>query len=328
MENYYRHINTPNLGKRLNSSRFIRFILLIFVTISLILNLSYANISAQPVISSEIIKLQTVFENEKAKVDFTDSGITGTVKINAVERFGGRIKVMITKNKETGATYTYDLKNDTTAELYPLQMGNGEYEIKVWFQIEDIKYGLGFKCTYSVNMSDANTPFLNPNQYVNYSEHSKTTRIAAELTEDFKYDLDKVEAIYKFVINSLEYDTDKAKAALNGQLATGYLPSVDAVIDSGKGICFDYAAVFAAMLRSQNIPAKLVVGYVKPDNTYHAWNEIYIRDHNKPVIINNMNFGGDKFEIVDPTFDSGSKSGAEVLQLIQDSANYTKIHEY
>jgi hypothetical protein len=82
------------------------------------------------------------------------------------------------------------------------------------------------------------------------------------------------------------------------------------------------------MLRSQNIPTKLVIGYVKPNNTYHAWNEIYIKDQDGPFTINNMKFNGKKFERVDPTFDSSSKSSKKVMQFIGDGTNYTKLYEY
>ena len=144
---------------------------------------------------------------------------------------------------------------------------------------------------------------------------------AAELTKDCKTDIEKVEEIYKFVIKSLTYDVDKANT-----VKSGYLPSVDAIVDLGKGICFDYAAVFAAMLRSQGIPAKLVTGFVKPDNAYHAWNEFYLKDKGW-FKINDMKFDGKKFERVDTTFESNSKS-KKTLQFIGDGSNYSKFLEY
>ncbi|MCI9382900.1 MAG: transglutaminase domain-containing protein, partial [Lachnospiraceae bacterium] len=55
-----------------------------------------------------------------------------------------------------------------------------------------------------------------------------------------------------------------------------YLPDVDATLQERKGICFDYSALFAAMLRAQDIPVRLAIGYVQPDNIYHAWNQVYL----------------------------------------------------
>ena len=49
------------------------------------------------------------------------------------------------------------------------------------------------------------------------------------------------------------------------------MPYPDETLQSGKGICFDYASLGAAMLRSQGIPAKIVTGTVSPQGIYHAW---------------------------------------------------------
>jgi len=253
-----------NLKTKNKVSKFLlKFLLPVFLTVIL-----FFSIPSVFAVSSENKKdreSENIFANDKIKIDFTDSDSTGTVKVNTVSKTDKRIKVTISKNEENSATYTYDLKNDTTAEIYPLQMGNGEYIVKVWLQVVESKYSLGLTGRYTVSLSDVHAPFLNPNQYVNYSEDSKIAKKAAELTKNCKTDLEKVEEIYKFVIANLEYDTHKANT-----VQSGYLPSVDAIVDLGKGICFDYAAVFAAMLRSVNIPAKLVTGYVKPDDAYHA----------------------------------------------------------
>ena len=57
-------------------------------------------------------------------------------------------------------------------------------------------------------------------------------------------------------------------------MQSGYLPDLDQVLEKKMGICFDYASLTAALLRVQGIAVKLVIGYA--DNTYHAWNEVYL----------------------------------------------------
>ncbi|MFC0215350.1 transglutaminase-like domain-containing protein [Paenibacillus chartarius] len=44
-------------------------------------------------------------------------------------------------------------------------------------------------------------------------------------------------------------------------METGFVPNLDQVFDDSKGICYDYAATFAAMARSAGIPTRLVMGY-------------------------------------------------------------------
>ncbi|MCQ2911840.1 MAG: transglutaminase domain-containing protein, partial [Clostridia bacterium] len=45
-----------------------------------------------------------------------------------------------------------------------------------------------------------------------------------------------------------------------------------------------YSAIFAGMLRSLDIPTKMVKGYNKADlNTYHAWNQVLVNGEWKTV---------------------------------------------
>ena len=55
---------------------------------------------------------------------------------------------------------------------------------------------------------------------------------------------------------------------------SGYVPDLDAMLEKKMGICFDFAALMGALLRSQGIPTQMVMGYA--DITYHAWNNILI----------------------------------------------------
>jgi hypothetical protein len=48
-----------------------------------------------------------------------------------------KLKVIIEKN---GEQVTYDLRNDGTAESFPLQMGNGSYKISILENVVDKKY--------------------------------------------------------------------------------------------------------------------------------------------------------------------------------------------
>ena len=87
--------------------------------------------------------------------------------------------------------------------------------------------------------------------------------------KDCYSDLDVVTQIYNFVIKNISYDKKKAE-----NVPYGYTPDPDETLDTGKGICFDYAALMSAMLRSQRIPTKLEVGY--SGDVYHAWISCYV----------------------------------------------------
>ncbi|MBR5313770.1 MAG: transglutaminase domain-containing protein [Clostridia bacterium] len=55
-----------------------------------------------------------------------------------------------------------------------------------------------------------------------------------------------------------------------------YVPNTTSILESKKGICYDYAALFAALCRSQNIPCSIEKGYYY--GGYHAWNKVYLND--------------------------------------------------
>ena len=124
-----------------------------------------------------------------------------------------------------------------------------------------------------VNLSSETAPYLVPNVFVNYNESSAVVAKARELAQGAANQGDVVRNIYQWVVDNITYDHDKAAQLAS---ATGYVPDPDATLAAGTGICFDYASLGAAMLRSLGIPCQVITGYVSPDDVYHAWNMVYI----------------------------------------------------
>jgi len=172
-----------------------------------------------------------------------------------------------------GDTMTYDLNSDGGYEVYPLQLGSGKYKVQVFSQVSGSKYSPVSSLSFKAEIADETLPYLYPNQYVNYSKSTLAVQKAAELCAGLDGEREKFDVCYRYVVTHVVYDYIRAIAAGSGQL-DGYLPDVDDVYTNNKGICFDFAAILAAMLRSQGVPTKLVIGYA--DQTYHAWNEVYL----------------------------------------------------
>lgn len=179
-----------------------------------------------------------------------------------------RLKVQITLNEET---YTYDLNQEQEYEVYPLQMGNGTYGVQVFQQVEGTSYSPVYYTEVEVEMPDTDRVFLYPSQYVWYTNDKNAVKLSYDLCAELDSDKEKAECLYDYIVNLLTYDYEKAAT-----VEKGYLPDVDATLQERKGICFDYSALFAAMLRAQDIPVRLAIGYVQPDNIYHAWNQVYL----------------------------------------------------
>ena len=161
-------------------------------------------------------------------------------------------------------------------------------------------------------IADAFSPFLYPNQYVNFTADSKVVAKGQELAEGASSDLEVITRIYDYITQNITYDYDKASDP-----PTGYTSDVDAILASGTGICLDYAAVMASMLRSQRIPTRLEVGYAQ--DAYHAWISVYTADTGWLNGI--IEFDGNVWTLVDPTF--GANTDDKTLKkFIGDGSNY------
>ena len=234
--------------------------------------------------------------------------------------YGGsadKVKVQITGG---GSTYTYNLNTAGRKEVFPLTMGDGSYTVAVYERVTGNQYALAYSKQISVKLESAFLPFLYPNQYVNFSASSRTVSVAGTLAADAADQLVVVTNIYNYVISHITYDSYKA-----ANVQSGYLPSVDSTLAAGTGICFDYAAVMAAMLRSQQIPTRLEVGYVS-GGTYHAWISTYIAEVGWVDGI--IQFDGKSWKLMDPTFASNGGSSPEIMQFIGNGANYQMKYRY
>ena len=214
-------------------------------------------------------------------------------------------------------TYNYDLDADGTPWIYPLQCGSGEYRFRVMENVAESRYAELYAETCQVNLTDEFTPFVRPSSYVNYSQDSSCVKKAQELAAQAADAVGVVANVYSYVCQSVIYDQQKAAS-----VQSGYLPVPDHTLQSGKGICFDYAALAAAMLRSQGIPTKMVFGYVSPNDLYHAWNMFYTRETGWVTV--NFQVSGGSWNRLDLTF---SASGADST-FIGDGSNYTDLYFY
>ena len=235
----------------------------------------------------------------------------------AYDGFSSRSKVQITRSG--GSTYTYDLNTAGRYEAFPFSMGSGSYTVNIYENVGGSSYSLCVGETIDVSLDWAMLPFLYANQFVNFQSGSVTVATSNELARNAASDLQVVENIYNYVINNLSYDYNKAST-----VTSGYLPVLDSILTSGYGICFDYAALMTAMLRTQSIPTKLVIGYA--GDIYHAWISAYITDVGWVDGI--IYFDGQSWKRMDPTFADNGGQSADIMAFIENNANYSAVYVY
>lgn len=209
-----------------------------------------------------------------------------------IKYMGSAGKVRMLLDTPAGDTYNYLMPVDGAYAVFPMSDGSGTYKVGIYENIVDNDYAEVFSQEIVVELADEVQVFLYPNRYVDFNAESEAVKKGAELVAEATTDLEAVEAVYRYVTENITYDYDKAET-----VQSGYLPVVDETLRTGKGICFDYSSLMAAMLRSQRIPTRLEIGYA--GTLYHAWISVYIEDQG--WIDNVIVFDGKEWVLMDPT---------------------------
>ena len=251
--------------------------------------------------------------NDIACADITSADM-GVIKVTYSGECG-KVKVRITKNE---TVYDYDL--DPGGTVFPLQSGSGTYNIKVLENVSGKTYAVALDEDFSADIKSEFSPYLVPSQYINYSQSDDCVYKAAELCAGKSGTVEKAAAMFGYITSNVKYDKELAAS-----VKSGYVPNPDKTLESGKGICFDYASLFASMCRSQNIPAKLVMGYVR-GNVYHSWNEIYTEESGWVTV--DIFLKGSGWELLDPTFYASASDKSAVAEYIGDGSDYSAIYYY
>jgi hypothetical protein len=257
----------------------------------------------------------TLYQNTYASIDasHTDQGYVMAMYVGSCSK----VKLQVIGPDEA-TTYTYLMKLDGSWQTFPLSCGDGSYTVRILENIEGDSYAIALTQDLTVSITDEFLPFLYPNQYVYFTKESKAVAKASELATGAASDLEVVTNIYHYVIENITYDTVKAE-----NVQYGYTPDIDETLESGTGICFDYAALMTAMLRTQRIPTRLDVGY--SGESYHSWISTYIKDIG--WIDNIIEFDGKSWKLMDPTLAAGT-STQDVGKYIGDGTNYVLKYSY
>lgn len=238
-----------------------------------------------------------------------DEGAVTVVYPNASQE---RLKVLVEKSGERSAYNLHDgTKTANAVATYPLQRGDGTYLVRIMENTQGNSYREVHRKEVTLKSQQKHAVFLNSIQEINWSTSDPAIQKAARLTAGMSSEREKVQAVYNYVARNVKYDHDKVN-----ELNTFYLPNINTTYSTNKGICYDYASLFAAMLRSQGIPTRMVKGYsqaIGNGEVYHAWNEVYLASE-------------DRWVIIDTTHDAPYVQGGQSVDMIKGSAGFTVTH--
>lgn len=230
-------------------------------------------------------------------------------------RYTGSSSKLKFRIEANGVQENPDLDPNGSVEYYALTHGSGTYTVTIFEQIPgSTGYAVAAQGSFDVQLDSSLSPFLYPNRYVNYNQDSDIVYKAAELCAGKTSTIGKIAAIFTWVSQNVSYDYDLAAT-----VKSGYVPDPDRTLSRRTGICFDYSALMAAMLRSQSIPTRLVIGDASPD-IYHAWNEVYTEETG--WITPELLLSNSGYNLVDATFYSSSANKQQIADYISNGANY------
>ena len=242
---------------------------------------------------------------ESTEIIDTSQLVKGIVNIGYDSGDSLKYKVLVTKDDQKIA---YPFKADGNRENFPLQLGHGTYKVGLLKNVSGTKYVYVAQKTIDLKLEDPNVVFLNSTQNVKWDEDMEAIDFGKDLLAKLKTANKRTSALYGYLVKNMSYDYDKIPT-----LTSDYIPSIEDTFEQLKGICYDYSALFASIERNHGIPTKLVKGYSKYVEGYHAWNEVYIDG---------------KWVIIDNTVDSTWKGSTTGLTMVKSTKYYTKVNEY
>lgn len=229
----------------------------------------------------------------------------GIVGVKYTHSSREKIKVIISKS---GSKYTYNFNSLTGSEYFPLQMGNGLYTVTIYKNISGTSYSTIKSYKLDVNLLSSSIVYLNSIQNIRWTSLINAVVKAKSLAGSKGTTQAKVNAIYEYVVTNIKYDNSKLNT-----LSYSYIPNISTTFNTKKGICYDFASTFAAMLRGISVPAKLVMGNSLNVSGYHAWNEVLIDG---------------RWVIIDTSLDAQLKQSGRSYTMIKSSSQYSKSKEY
>lgn len=229
-----------------------------------------------------------IYEGNGTKIDASEKA-NGCIMVSQ-EETQGRVKLQIILND---MTYSYDIKADGNFYDFPLQMGSGTYTVRTLENIGGAAYSVIYSADIEVMISNELMPYLYSSSIVDYGENDLAVKKAMELCYVGEKDNDKINSVFEYIKDNIKYDYEKADNVENG-----YISDTDETIKEKKGICIDYSVLMAVMLRSQNIPTKVIYGSAK-EASWHSWNMVYCDG---------------EWKLYDATFAAGGAVGEDYME--------------
>lgn len=262
-----------------------------------------SSLNAGTIISNAVLSSSPVTDNSEVEITYKSQSDWKWIAFFAKKQGADKPQVYYFKNKKIPLqTFTLSLID-----------GPGEYTITAHASKSE-KRPILYNEIYLGRLTISNTD-ENSNRYLMHTQgipaHDPIIAdLARHIVGNESDNYKKLRALYSWVTQNISYDVDLLRFVKENPQ---HLPTVN-VADTlfyKKGICYHYAALLVALLRSQGIPSRIIGGqYTSASGLsgLHAWVEAEIQS---------------RWVLVDPTLDSGyilrenKKNGTTIERFIQ-----------
>ena len=254
----------------------------------------------------KIVEPVRTFKSSELKDDFIEISFPdeNTIRVTGASKAKDRILLIIDDKDgyEVAREYLQVQEDNTYSSEFNIVLADGKYSVSVYMAARGDNTYWSVYLGIPISVFNSLPSFLKPLIYldnlIKYDPYGKVrsehlelylseedtetiTNLAVEITKDKLRDYDKALAISEWVSDNIYYDMD---AYYSGS----YLTDVMSTLELRRSVCSGYANLTAALLRSINIPAKIVFGFalgmgtsgswdgVYHDDPNHAWNEAYV----------------------------------------------------
>ena len=150
-----------------------------------------------------------------------------------------------------------------------------------------------FICTCSILAAQDNYAYADSKALqIPASQTYSAAGIASYINDNFKTGGEKVRAVYTWITNNIEYSKD----SMYHFQRWGTDPEIkmEAVLRRRKGVCDNYADLFASIVNKCGVKAVSITGYTKTNGfvnrSGHGWNAVFVNN---------------EWLLCDPTWDAG-----------------------
>jgi len=267
-----------------------------------------------PVIYSPVASQQQVASAPGCELDYSNAA-SGYVMVRYTGCYEHAFVIVLHDDTESNFRILWS-ENYTTL---PLTGGSGLYV--VGFYEPEASVGPNahrkvLQTEFFVELDEC-LPYLYPNQMVWFTAESAAIQFGGELLDPAMTDLEVVEAVYRYTSDTMSVNYELERQICCGAISERLVLDVDEIYSDRSGVCLDYAVLMVALLRSQQIPTKLVIGYA--DSAWHSWVSVYIAEEG--------------WVVYDPTYAAVKKFSNPLNTLYKHltgdyGINYEEVHVY